>query len=163
MASLEGGGPPRVSPFWGDIILWCETISSPTCGKYLTFFTLFGRPHPHLDYKPIDFLGEDLFFFFFFWSSHTFGPKTHLFCSEDLFFLVFTYFWCEKGCHHEIPSRVPPFLATPLDLSKIFERKLSKKLSTWILLKICSTFFNYFGRIVCFIKLFKSLYTILLN
>ena len=28
------------------------------------------------------------------------------------FFLVFTYFWYEKGCHHEIPPRVPPFLAT---------------------------------------------------
>ena len=50
VASLgEGGGPPRVSPFWGDTILWCETITSPICGKYRTFFTLFGRPHPHLD------------------------------------------------------------------------------------------------------------------
>ena len=30
------------------------------------------------------------------------------------FFLVFTYFWYERGCHHQTPPRVPPFLATPL-------------------------------------------------
>ena len=57
-------------------------------------------------------LGEDLFV----WSLHTFGLKTHSFCSEDLFnfFLVCTYFWTEKGCHHEIPPSVPLSLATPL-------------------------------------------------
>ena len=63
-------------------------------------------------------------FFFIFWFSHTFGPKTHLFCcSEDLFFLVFTYFWYEKGCHHEIPPRVPPFLAT--HLGYVYQDKFS--------------------------------------
>ena len=41
------------------------------------------------------------------------------FCCEDLFFLVFTYILANKGCHHEIPPRVPPFLATPLIIDTV--------------------------------------------
>ena len=62
-------------------------------------------------------LGWIPFFFHFVWSPSSFGLTTHWFLGEDLFiffFLVFTYFWYEKGCHHEIPPRVPPSLATPL-------------------------------------------------
>ena len=33
-------------------------------------------------------------------------------------FLVFTNFCTEKGCHHEIPPRMPPSLATSLVLTK---------------------------------------------
>ena len=80
VASLEGGGPPRVSPFWGDTILWCETITPMICGKYLTFFTLFGCPHPYMWIKnPLIFRQRPFF-----------GVCLHL-----------LYFWYEKGCHHE--------------------------------------------------------------
>ena len=64
----RGGGPPRVSPFWGDTI--CCFFSFETENP------LIGRQRP---------------------------------------FFVFTYFLADKGCHHEIPPQVPPFLATPLD------------------------------------------------
>ena len=66
--------------------------------------------------KTNQFSGEDLFFFFLLWNSHISGPKTHDFDGNELFFwfLVFTYFWTEKGWHHEIPPWMPPFLATPL-------------------------------------------------
>ena len=54
--------------------------------------------------------------FLFARSLTSFGPKTHWFYGEGLVFLVFTYFWTEKGWHHVIPPRVPPSLATPLHL-----------------------------------------------
>ena len=45
----DGGGRPAAGvTILGDTIL-CETITLPICGEYLTFFTLFGCPHPHLD------------------------------------------------------------------------------------------------------------------
>ena len=40
-----GGSPPRVSPFWGDTILWSETISPLISGED-SFF------HPNLNWKP---------------------------------------------------------------------------------------------------------------
>ena len=64
-----------------------------------------------LELKPNQFSGDDLFLF---WNSHISGPKTHYFNGNDLFSLVFTYFWTEKGWHHEIQPRVPLSLATPL-------------------------------------------------
>ena len=36
-----------------------------------------------------------------------------------LFFLVFTYILADKGCHHEIPPRVPPFFAMPLRVKNV--------------------------------------------
>ena len=51
-AGGRGGGLPRVSPFWGDTILRCETITPPICGEYLSFFH-------------------------FVWSLSSFGTKTH--------------------------------------------------------------------------------------
>ena len=64
--------------------------------------------------------GEGLFFLFFiyFWTENP------LILQRRPFFLVFAYFWYEKGCHHEIPPRVPPFLATPLIISTLFSMAL---------------------------------------
>ena len=90
VASLGGGGGAR--PGWHHF-----GVTPFVC--FFSFETenpLIGRQRP------------------FFWSLHTFGLKTNSFCSGDLFFLVFTYILADKGCHHEIPPRVPPFLATPL-------------------------------------------------
>ena len=110
-----------MSPFWGATILWCETIIRP---------------------KTPLICGEDLSFF---WSLSAFGPKTQLICGEDLFFWSQSVFGHNvyrsrsqlrkrhmakgdttkprSGCHREIdiPSRVPPFLTTPLSSSSKFE------------------------------------------
>ena len=130
MASLGGGGGggsrPGCHHFGLTPRLWCETSLVRTHNftdlEWIPYFFHFVWSSPSsIGLKIHWFLGEDLLrFFFCFWYSHTFGLKTHLFCSEDLFFLVFTYFWYEKGCHHEIPLRVPPFLATPLAVPQLF-------------------------------------------
>ena len=138
VASLGKAARPEchhfgVTPF-GETQYYDE---KPTiCGEYLSFYTLFGpNPHLELDRKPTDFAAKTFFFLFYiFCSSHTFEPKTHLFCSEDLFF-VFTYFWTEKGRHHEIPLRVPPSLATPLIQMAISE-KLTPRPSVCNMLEI---------------------------
>ena len=82
------GGPPWVLPLWGDTILWCETITPPICGEYLTLFgrsiliwtknplifrrrPFLGGLHILLDLKPTYFAT----IFFFFWSSPIFGTK----------------------------------------------------------------------------------------
>ena len=90
-------------------------------------------------------------------SPSSFGLKTPRFLGEDFFlvfthfwtqipvilqrrpsFLVFTYFWYEKGCHHEIPPRVRPFLATPLSSSKSFFIKEMR--TTWDNKEVPQTF-----------------------
>ena len=40
--------------------------------------------------------------------------KASHFAAKTFLFLVFTYFLIEKGCYHEIPTRIPPSLTTPL-------------------------------------------------
>ena len=50
-------------------------------------------------------------------QPHLYRKPTNF--TAKTFFLVFTYFWTEKGWHHEIPPRVPPFLATPLIIIKL--------------------------------------------
>ena len=104
----RAGGPLRVSPFWGGTILWCETVTPPICGKYLSFFTLFS-----FGLKTLWFSGEDLFFlvFTYFWTDIPLVLQRRPFL---FFFLVFAYFWYKKGCHHKIPPRVLPSVATPL-------------------------------------------------
>ena len=62
-------------------------------------------------------------------GSHHFGvtPFGRFFCFEtknpligrQKLFFFFTYSLADKGCHHEIPPRVPPFLATLLVLNII--------------------------------------------
>ena len=52
----------------------------------------------------------------FFFCFETENP---LIGRQKLFFLVFTYILADKGCHHEILPRVPPFLATLLVLNII--------------------------------------------
>ena len=64
-------------------------MTLPIWDEYLSFLTLFG-PFPHLDQKPTNF------------------------AAKTCFLLIFIYFWNEKGCHHELPLPVPPFLAMPL-------------------------------------------------
>ena len=68
VASLGGRRGPRISPFWGDsiwgdLILFCETITPPICGEYLSIFTLFGA-YPHLDRKPTVSAANTVFFLF---------------------------------------------------------------------------------------------------
>ena len=48
VASLEGpgGGPPRVSPFWGDTILWSKTISPLICGEDLFSILIWTENQP---------------------------------------------------------------------------------------------------------------------
>ena len=112
VASLGGGGK-RLAPGvtilgWHHIIMWNYNSTDLWWIPY--FFHFVWSSPSSFRLKIHWFLDEDPFF----WSSHTFESKTHLFCSGDLFFLVFPYFWYEKGCHHKIPPRVPPFLATTL-------------------------------------------------
>ena len=38
---------------------------------------------------------------------------------RPFFFFVFTYILVDKGCHHEIPPWLPPFLATPLRVKNV--------------------------------------------
>ena len=59
----RGGGLPRESPFWGDTIFQCESITPLLCDEDFVL-QLIGSPS-------------------------TLGPKTHSFFGEDLF-LVFT-------------------------------------------------------------------------
>ena len=69
------------------------------------------------------FWGDTIFCFFFLLRPKTFtyfrSEKPTSFCCENLFFLVFTDILANKGCHHEIPPRVPPFLATPLIIDMV--------------------------------------------
>ena len=51
----------------------------------------------------------------FFWFSHTFGPKTHWFCSEDLVFWFSPISGTKKSATTKSP-RVPPFLASLLEM-----------------------------------------------
>ena len=53
-------------------------------------FSILLGVQPHLDQKPTNFT------------------------AKTIFFLVFIFFWTEKGWHRAIPHRVPPSLATPL-------------------------------------------------
>ena len=50
----------------------------------------------------------------FFLGHHILSDwKPTRFAENTFFFLVFSYILADKGWHHEIPPRVPPFLATP--------------------------------------------------
>ena len=71
-----------------------------------------------------------LFYFVFIWTKNSlifrrrsfflvftyFWTDNPLVLQRRPFFLDFAYFWYEKGCHHKIPPRVPPSLATPLKM-----------------------------------------------
>ena len=94
---------PRVSPFWDDTILWSETISQLICGEDV-FPSSF-------ELKTNRCSGEDLCFCF---GIRIFLGRKLAILTAIIFFLVFTYFWTEKGWPNEIPPRVPPSLATPL-------------------------------------------------
>ena len=60
-----------------------------------------------------------------------FEAKTFIF----IFYLVFIYFSANKGCHHEIPPRVPPLLATPLVKKFLWKALFHRKfLSTFLLI-----------------------------
>ena len=90
-----GSGPPRVSPFWGDTELWCETITPPIWGEYLTFFTLCGRSHPQLDLKPLIFRRRPFFFF----SLHILLDWKLTYFAAETFFGLQLFF---------VRKRVPP-------------------------------------------------------
>ena len=84
----RGDGPPRVSSIWGDTI--CFFYSFETKNPLIGRKTFFYGHHILLDWKLTRFI------------------------MKTFFFLVFSYILADKGWHHEIPPRVPPFLATPL-------------------------------------------------
>ena len=75
---------------WHHIMMWNH--NSTDLWWRPCFFISFGL-QSHLHRKPTNFTAKPCFF---------------------VFFLVVTYFWTEKGWHHEIPPRMPPSLATPL-------------------------------------------------
>ena len=72
---------------------------------------------PSFELKTNQFSGEDFFFLFVLELKYFWTENSRLW-RQWPFFLVFTYFWTEKGWHHEIPPPVPPFLATPLQLTE---------------------------------------------
>ena len=69
------------------------------------------------------FWGDTIFCFFFSFETknlHILSKwKTNFVLLRKPFFLVFTYILANKGCHHKIPPRVPPFLATPLIIDTV--------------------------------------------
>ena len=100
-SGVAGGAGEAGATIWGDINCFFFLLRPKTCWL----------------------VGKDLIF----WSSYTFGLKNQLrFAAKTFsffflffFFLVFTYILADKGCHHEIPLRVPPFLATPLVIDTV--------------------------------------------
>ena len=81
--------------------------------------------------KPTDWLAKT----FFFLVITYFRTENRLVLQRRSFFLLFTYILADKGSHHEIPPRVPLFLATPLLLftAKILQEAMCLSLltSTW--------------------------------
>ena len=106
---------PRVSPFWDDTIcffLFSFETENPLIGRQKPFsschYILSNR-------KPIRFKAKTFFFL--------------------IFYLVFIYFSANKGCHHEIPPRVPPLLATPLVKKFLWKALFHRKFfSTFLLI-----------------------------
>ena len=101
----KGGGSHWVSPFWGDTILSCETITPPICGKYLFSslclvvpILIWTKNPPIFRQKPVFFLVFTYFWTenplilqrkpFFFWSSPIFGTKKGATTKS------------RPGCHH---------------------------------------------------------------
>ena len=104
---VRGGGPPRVSPFWGTP--YYEEKS------YLYWFVVKISFPFSFGTKTNQFSGKDLFVFVL---DFTFlGRKRTNLTAMTFFcfcFSIFTYFRIEKGWHHEILPLLLPSLATPL-------------------------------------------------
>ena len=122
-------------------ILWLELLCSCRVGGWSGHLTASGSRYdflgvdhegrqtfrsffrPHLNWKPTSLAAKTFFSFCF--EIHIFlDQKPSTLTAITFFFLVFTYFWTKKGWHHEIPPRMPPFLATPLESRNNMKRLL---------------------------------------
>ena len=81
-----------MSPFWGDTMISCETITPVICDE--DFLSI----HPHTPF----------FLFCFFWSSLTMDQKPTKFSAKTFFCLVFT----NRRVHHTY--RVTPRTPAPV-------------------------------------------------
>ena len=108
VASL--GGAARHGCHYFGVRPYYDVKHNSTDLWWIPFFLLCFVPYPHLDRKPIDFAAKTISFlvFTYFWTENP------LILQRRPFFLVLNYFWTQKGCHREIPPRMPPSLATPL-------------------------------------------------
>ena len=100
--------------------------------------------------KTNQFSGEDLFFSFCL-GIHLYLDRKPTTLTAMTFFLVFAYFWTEK--HHETPSWVPPFLATPLQLIEAIAAylfKFNEALSyEWLIYFLTSLLRHFFFTQIC--------------